>query len=67
MRGKGAIPITEEQRIARLRFRTQLQICTKGAPRGIADNKNLRIVCHRQVSLNMDPPSVTAPNAFNVK
>ena len=33
-RGKGAIPITEKQRIARLRFMTQLQICTKGAPRG---------------------------------
>ena len=33
-RGKGAAPITDEQRVARLRLRTQLQIRTQGAPRG---------------------------------
>ena len=29
---KGTVPITEKQRLARLRFRTQLQICTQGPP-----------------------------------
>ena len=33
---KGTVPITEKQRLARLRFRTQLQICTQSPPgRGV--------------------------------
>ena len=41
---KGTVPITEKQRLVRLRFRTQLQICTQ-SPLGRGVERGPRVPC----------------------